>query len=62
MAAPARRARPGGLTGFDEEVIFELGIERCLLTLTQAEGAFSAGPTIWKARDAWGTAGSDMVT
>jgi hypothetical protein len=48
--------------GFDEEVIFELGIERCLLMLTQAEGAFPTGPTIWKARDAWGTAGSDMVT
>ncbi len=48
--------------GFDQEVIFELGIERCLLVLTQAEGAFPAGPTIWKARDAWGTAGSDMVT
>lgn len=48
--------------GFDEEVIFELGIERCLLMLTQAEGAFRTGPTIWKARDAWGTAGSDMVT
>ncbi len=48
--------------GFDEEVIFELGIERCLLVLTQAEGAFPTGPTIWQARDAWGTAGSDMVT
>jgi hypothetical protein len=48
--------------GFDEEVIFELGIERCLLMLTQAEGPFRTGPTIWKARDAWGTVGSDMVT
>jgi hypothetical protein len=35
--------------GFDEEVIFELSLERCLLMLTQAEGAFAAGPTIWKA-------------
>jgi hypothetical protein len=35
--------------GFDEEAIFELGIERCLLTLTQASGPFPAGPTIWKA-------------
>ena len=35
--------------GFEEEVVFELGLERCLLTLTQAEGAFPAGPTIWKA-------------
>ena len=35
--------------GFGEEVIFELGIERCLLMLTQAGGGFPAGPTIWKA-------------
>jgi len=35
--------------GFDEEVIFELSLERCLLVLTQAEGPFAAGPTIWKA-------------
>ena len=35
--------------GFDEEVIFELGIERALLMLTQADGPFRAGPTIWKA-------------
>ncbi len=37
--------------GFDEEVIFELGIERVLLMLTQADGPFPAGPTIWKAED-----------
>jgi len=35
--------------GFDEEVIFELSLERCLLMLTQPEGPFAAGPTIWKA-------------
>jgi hypothetical protein len=35
--------------GFEEEAVFELGLERCLLILTQAEGAFPAGPTIWKA-------------
>jgi len=35
--------------GFDEEVIFELRLERCLLMLTQPEGPFAAGPTIWKA-------------
>jgi hypothetical protein len=35
--------------GFEEEAVFELGLDRCLLTLTQAEGAFPAGPTIWKA-------------
>ena len=35
--------------GFDEETIFELSLERCLLMLTQADGPFPAGPTIWKA-------------
>ena len=35
--------------GFDEEVVFELGVERCLLMLTQADDRFPAGPTIWKA-------------
>jgi hypothetical protein len=34
---------------FGEDVIFELGIERALLTLTQADGQFPAGPTIWTA-------------
>jgi len=48
--------------GFDEEIIFELGIERCLLMLTQAEEGFPAGPTVWKAPEAQGTARSDMVT
>jgi len=33
--------------GFDEEVIFELSLERRLLMLTQASGLFPAGPTIW---------------
>ena len=36
---------------FDEDVIFELRIERALLMLTQADGQFPAGPTIWQARD-----------
>jgi hypothetical protein len=35
--------------GFDEEAIFELGIERALLMLTQADGLFPAGPTVWRA-------------
>ena len=35
--------------GFDEEVIFELGIKTCLLMLTQDGEAFPAGPTIWRA-------------
>jgi hypothetical protein len=34
--------------GFDSEVVFELGIERALLMLTQADGPFPAGPTIWR--------------
>jgi len=35
--------------GFAEEVIFELGIERALLMLTQADDPFPAGPTVWRA-------------
>lgn len=34
--------------GFDEEVVFELSLERCLLMLTQADRWFPAGATIWK--------------
>ena len=37
--------------GFEEEAVFELGIERCLLVQTRAEGAFPAGPTSWRAGD-----------
>jgi hypothetical protein len=55
--------------GFDEEVIFELGIKTCLLMLTQDGEAFPAGPTIWKAgrlqaalRNAADGRRSDMVT
>ena len=40
---------------FDEDVIFELGIERALLTLTKADGQFPAGPTIWTAGNEPGT-------
>ena len=36
---------------FDEDAIFELVIERALLTLTQADGQFPAGATIWSAAD-----------
>jgi hypothetical protein len=45
--------------GFEEEAVFELTLERCLLTLTQAEGAFPAGPTIWAAGE---VRSSGMVT
>lgn len=44
--------------GLDTEAVFELRLERCLLMLTQGEGAFPAGPTIWKA----GMARSAIVT
>ena len=33
---------------FDDDVLFELGLERALLTLTKAGGPFPAGPTIWQ--------------
>ena len=35
--------------GFEEEAVFEVALDRCLLTLTQAEGTFPAGHTTWKA-------------
>jgi hypothetical protein len=35
--------------GFDEHMLFELGIERCLLVLTQPGEIFPRGATIWKA-------------
>jgi hypothetical protein len=50
--------------GFDEEVIFELGIESALLMLTQADGSLPAGPTIWRAgngRDAKAAVPSGIV-
>ena len=40
---------------FDEDVIFELVIERALLILTKADGPFPAGPTIWKEGNRPGT-------
>jgi len=47
-----RTERDGQLwPGFEEEVVFELGIESVLLTLTQSDGIFPAGPTIWKDGD-----------
>jgi pyridoxamine 5'-phosphate oxidase-like protein len=36
---------------FNEDAIFELAMDRALLTLTQADGQFPAGPTIWTAAD-----------
>ena len=34
--------------GFDDQVLFEFLIDRCLLTLTQPRDGFHAGHTIWK--------------
>ena len=34
---------------FDQDVLFELLIERCLLMLTEADDRFPAGPTVWRA-------------
>jgi hypothetical protein len=36
--------------GLDDDALFELGVERCLLMLTQAGETFPRGPTIWRAR------------
>lgn len=33
---------------FDDDVLFELRVERCLLMLTQASESFPHGPTIWR--------------
>ena len=57
VADPAARAAIRGQAedeigraweGFDEDVLFELGIERCLLMLTQPGDVFGQGATIWK--------------
>jgi hypothetical protein len=40
---------------FPEDVVFELGIGRCLLMLTQAGNGFAQGPTLWKAGTAAGS-------
>lgn len=35
--------------GFDKHVLFDLGVERCLLMLTQPTNTFPKDATIWKA-------------
>jgi hypothetical protein len=43
-----RAERDGHLwPSFDEDALFELRIDRCLLMLTEPGGPFPAGPTIW---------------
>lgn len=34
---------------YESLVLFELSLDSCLLTLTQPDGPFPKGPTIWKA-------------
>ena len=33
--------------GFDDQAVIEFGIERCLLTLTQARDGLPPGHTVW---------------
>ena len=35
--------------GFDDEVLIEFGVERCLVTMTQDRDGFPAGHTVWHA-------------
>jgi hypothetical protein len=35
--------------GYEDQTLFELRLERCLLMLTQAGETFPQGPTIWRA-------------
>jgi hypothetical protein len=52
VRARVRAERDGKVwPSFGEDAIFELGIERALLTLTEAGGPFPAGPTIWREGD-----------
>ena len=32
----------------DQDALFELSLDRCLLNLTQPDGTFPPGPTIWR--------------
>jgi hypothetical protein len=50
IAASQFLAERGGAIwpGFDDHVMFELRVERCLLTLTQPGDGFPKGPTVWK--------------
>jgi hypothetical protein len=34
---------------FDQDALFELRVARCLLMLTQPDGTFPLGPTLWRA-------------
>ena len=45
----AERGLESGWDGFDDQELFELRFDRCLLTLTEPEGDFPAGHTSWRA-------------
>jgi hypothetical protein len=50
VADQVRGERGGALwPGFDDQALFELSADRCLLMLTHPAGPFLQGPTIWKA-------------
>jgi hypothetical protein len=37
---------------YDGLALFELSVESCLLTLTEPDGTFPKGSTVWKAQEA----------
>jgi hypothetical protein len=44
-----RAERDGAVwPGIESDAVFELTVDRCLLTLTQPDGTFPAGPTSWR--------------
>ena len=45
----AERNNPVPWPSFPADVLFELAMETCMLSLTEAGDGFPAGPTIWKA-------------
>jgi hypothetical protein len=51
IAAQFFAERPGMAKwpGFDDQVFYELYLDRALLTLTQARDGFARGSTVWKA-------------
>lgn len=52
VRAQIQAERGGNLwPSFDQDALFELRVARCLLILTQPDGAFPAGPTVWRSGD-----------
>lgn len=41
--------------GFETQTLFEFTIDRCLVTMTEAEGGLPKGHTIWRASDTSGS-------